>query len=251
MPTTTFVGTAKDDHIEHVDGSDQRYNLLYGKGGDDVLGSIYPGDVEMYGGAGRDYLSVSIPGSAIIYGGAGKDQIVVLAEASRVEGGGGNDRILVSAGVDVVRGGKGRDYIDAGAFGVRSEGGLAVVTGGVDQVYGGKGADVFVCRPEPAHYTVPEHGFNHIMDFQPGKDRLKFADLGLTLFDDPRDDEGFVVNGTEATAAIPTFIYDPESGDVFYDEDGTGRDGMNIAPVHIAKLEPGLHLGNGDILFSW
>src|SRR5882724_4976494 len=85
---TTFIGTAGNDFQE------TGWNDLYGKAGNDLLGSDQPGADGIYGGKGSDFLYVgSPPGTGHIEGADGKDTIIGHLLDDQLFGGNGDDLI--------------------------------------------------------------------------------------------------------------------------------------------------------------
>ena len=56
----TFRGT------NHNDDRDTGFDTLFGRGGDDLLGSDQSGHISIYGGAGWDYLFVAVDPTALL-----------------------------------------------------------------------------------------------------------------------------------------------------------------------------------------
>lgn len=88
--------------------------------------------------------------------------------------------------------------------------------GGGDTLYGGGGADTFVLDSTSNPVTI--------LDFQHGVDKiaLDHAVFGLTSAGSLASQGVSLVIGSAATAAGKTLLYDPSTGLISYDADGTG-----------------------------
>jgi Ca2+-binding RTX toxin-like protein len=148
-------------------------------------------------------------------GGGGNDTI---------SGGGGNDRISGRGGDDRIFGGGGKDTIGGG--------------GGHDRLTGGAGADTFVFRSSAADNS------DIVTDFKHGFDKLAFDHATFDTLDAGDLPMGAFFVGTEAGDADDRFIYDQQTGRLFYDEDGTGAN----AQVLVATLTNHEALTYEDIL---
>ena len=92
--------------------------------------------------------------------------------------------------------------------------------------------------------AAPDSGIDTITNFQKGETielRAKdFAGLSKGALDD-----GAFVTGTEAREADDRIIYDPSTGALYHDADGTGA----AAPVQFAQLPANLaDFGAGNFL---
>ncbi|GAB3663126.1 peroxidase family protein [Ramlibacter alkalitolerans] len=117
-------GTAGNDVLV----GDDRYERIYGLGGDDQLFGMGASDV-LVGGLGNDVIS----------GGDGDDTL---------DGGAGNDTLVGGDGDDILDGGLGNDTIDGGAG---NDTILAGVGHGIDSVDGGDGDDTLVLTGNAAN----------------------------------------------------------------------------------------------------
>ena len=152
-------GDAGDETLDGGDGSD----LLFGLGGTDVLLGGAGNDF-LYGGrdgdtahgqAGDDLVRGNL-GSDLLTGGGGVDRIYGGGSNDTLQGDGGNDYLVGENGADRIEGGTGEDSLTGGLFGA-----------------GGDGArDTFV--------FAPGSGFDRVLDFEVGTDRLDVSDYGLT-----------------------------------------------------------------------
>ena len=203
--------------------------LQGGKGQDLLLGN--DGADRLKGGDGADRLN----------GGAGKDALFGGAGKDDVQGGAGADSLHGGNGGDTLGGGKGDDALFGGDGGDILNGGL-----GDDRLAGGKGPDTFVFST-----ALGPHNVDTIADFGAGdvialdasifegigpKGELADALFATSLFD----------TGVHPIHPDARIIYNPLSGDVFYDENGNQPGGL----ILFAKVAPQTNLGHGDFLVS-
>jgi len=249
-------GDDSDNVIDGGAGNDRIYGLgghdwLIGGAGDD---SLYGGDGNdvLDGGAGADVLSGSSGYDTVIYtnatdgvvadltdhnnnaGGAAGDRFSSIENLSGsrfddvlrgssfhnvLDGGAGHDQLFGMAGNDTIRGGDGNDFIDGGA--------------GKDTLTGGFGTDTF-------YFASPAEAGDTITDFTVG-DVIALSGAGFGIADD--DMVRFSLDGM-ATEHLPTILYDPSTGRVNWDADGSG----GIRPVSLAVLENAPELALHDFI---
>ena len=161
-----IYGNDGDDQINGGTGSD----YLDGGVGNDTLHGGNNGHDTIKGGAGDDQINGGV-GNDNLNGGDGHDTLYGHADHDQIKGGAGNDYIDSGVGNDTVKGGAGNDYINSGAGDDRLDGGAGNDTldagAGRDRVKGGAGNDIFV--------LTPEYGFNEILDFKDGEDKIKLG----------------------------------------------------------------------------
>jgi Ca2+-binding RTX toxin-like protein len=128
----------------------------------------------------------------------------------------GNDTLFGLAGNDTINGGAGNDIVFGGA--------------GVDLLYGGAGSDVF-------GFNSPTEGIDKINDFVVGEDRISISSAGFggtsVVGNVGVLDASRFMLGTSATAASQRFIYNVNSGALFFDADGSGT---SATQVRLAQL---------------
>lgn len=133
------------------------------------------------------------------------------AEGNHLAGTAGRDRLHGLGGDDTLKGNAANDFLSGGS--------------GRDTLTGGLGKDTF-------HFNDLNGEGDVISDFTPGEDKIRlaadvFAALGADLT------EGEFREGATFDAAS-RILYVPESGDLFYDADGSGdADAAHL----IARLE--------------
>jgi Ca2+-binding RTX toxin-like protein len=245
-------GGSGDDLLAGGSGGDR---LLGGSGLDRLVGGS--GDDELSGAAGRDNLS----------GGFGDDRLIGGRGIDRMSGGGGDDTYGVDDGRDRVFEAEGggidtvwsstsytasshvENLVLTGADHANATGNAApnAITGnrggntingrgGSDELRGGAGADRFVFDTELNAFS----NVDWIMDFSVTEDRIQ---LQHSIFGElsPYGVRWFEFHtGTAAHDSDDRLIYNRQSGEIFYDADGSG----SVDAVLFATVQPGLALTN-------
>lgn len=144
-----------------------------------------------------------------------------------------DDVINAQAGNDLVRGLSGDDVL-------RGEAGDDTLVGGAgnDTLVGGLGADLFQLNP-------PTEGIDRIEDFSAveGDFLLISADeIGSELSLGTLDAEAFTI-GLAASRASDRFVYNPFTGSLYFDADGTGPNEI----VKIAQMSENVVLEHSSI----
>lgn len=141
-------------------------------------------------------------------------------------GDGGNDLLVGDAGNDLLRGENGFDILDGGE--------------GADILVGGAGRDVF-------RYSGMADRGDRIVDFTPGEDHIRVdaAGFGGDLFPGQRV-ELVVSTGAATFNEDGAFLYNPVSGDLFFDVSGAGFS----PPLLLARLEDAPAITARDILVA-
>jgi len=170
---------------------------LFGRDHHDLIGGFAGNDM-LRGGGGPDSLS----------GGAGNDTLL---------GASGSDRLLGNDGNDFLLGGNADDFLAGGA--------------GSDRLLGGKGADTLEGGADRDRFRwtrLTDFG-DTILDFNAEEDRLQFrrSMLNSDLT------KGFIqasqlTHGSSAMGASDRFIYDKNSGQLFFDGDGSGSEQQTL-----------------------
>jgi hypothetical protein len=161
----------------------------------------------------------------VINGTNSGENLVGTSGADTIQGYGSTDGIYGGAGKDSISGGAGGDWLFGQA--------------GADTITGGEGWDQFVFD------TSPSSGVDRITDFSPLYDAMRLDDRIFTAAGP---------NGVISTAAFwrgsgahdstDRIIYDPQTGHVTYDADGTGP----LAAQAVANLSPGLNVQTSDFV---
>ncbi len=182
------------------------------------------------GGDGDDGL-VGDSGADTLRGGAGADTIEGGEGADALFGDAGNDRLTGGGGNDVLRGGAGADRLDGGDGADQLSGG-----GGYDTLAGGAGADSFLFD------ATPQSGVVTIEDFVSGQDRFLLDAGSLAGLSTGRLSEDAFVTGGRALDAEDRILYDPATGRLWFDADGSGAG----AAIRFAAVRPDLDLSHRD-----
>ena len=136
----------------------------------------------------------------------------------------GSQSIIGGAGNDTLNGGRGDDALVGGV--------------GDDWLIGGAGKDKFL-------YLTPDGGGDRILDFQVGSDKFTITAktfLGGYLAPGALNPAQFSVNGPSLNYG--QIVYMAGSGDVYWDENGVGEDGM----YWLARLDNVHNLSASDFL---
>ncbi|MBE9191992.1 calcium-binding protein [Gloeocapsopsis crepidinum LEGE 06123] len=175
-------------------------------------------------------------GSDILIGTESNDWILGLAGADILYGDAGSDTIRGGAGADILYGDSGKDLLIGGIGNDILAGGY-----GVDTLTGGSGTDRF-------SFSFPNQGTDIITDFVVADDTIvvspRYFGSGLK--------PGAVIKphqfrlGTTASDASDRFIYNRNSGALYFDRDGIGPSKQ----VQIATLTNKPLLSHADIFVS-
>jgi Ca2+-binding RTX toxin-like protein len=231
-------GTFLDELINGFGGND---SLSGGDGNDQILGGN--GNDTLNGGTGNDYI-VGGAGGDTMDGGTGFDTLdtsfyhggytldMVTGVTNffdefaynfeKVKTGDGNDAIggnaannviILGAGADFAFGGPGADTLRGNAGADRLNGGF-----GIDRLEGGAGQDTFVFNSQ----LNGSQNSDFLPDFDAAADTIRLSSAIFTSLAAGALGGGAFQAGTGATTAQHRIIYDNETGDIYYDADGTG-----------------------------
>jgi uncharacterized repeat protein (TIGR01451 family) len=164
-------------------------------------------------------------------------QLDIAAGDKILFGTAGNDNLSSSSGNDILDGLDGNDVLDGGD-------GNDILRGSSDNdtLTGGTGSDNFA-------FGSPTEGVDTIEDFESSEgERLVVlaAGFGGGLTPDAVLKESQFVLGTTAADSDDRFIYDPATGNLFFDPDGTG----DAPQQQIATLTGAPSLSAADIFVS-
>ncbi len=203
----SLIGTNQNDIIRGLAGNDtlrggNGSDTLYGGLGNDSLNGGTENDT-LYGDDGNDTL-LGETGNDVLYGGLGNDSLDGGTGNDTLYGDDGNDTLLGRNGNDLLVGGKGRDFFT-----------------------GGNGNDRFYLN------DTRTGDFDTITDFNIEQDQILISKSEFGLSQDLGTfDPSFFRLGASATAASDRLIYDKTTGNLFFDEDGSGT----LAKIQIAQL---------------
>jgi Ca2+-binding RTX toxin-like protein len=205
-------------------------NSLYGALGNDFLA----GYVAPFTPAAIDFDS----SDDYLDGGAGNDTL---------EGGYGNDSLEGGTGDDTLEGGYDNDSLEGGTGNDTLNGGY-----GIDTLTGGVGVDTFDLYDFYSYNESyePVEQIKTITDFSVTEDTINvsasdyYFNGGLTPGAAITNDQ-FVL-GTAAVDKSNRFIYNQNTGALFFDSDGTGANGQK----QLATLPTGLAMTYADIFVT-
>ena len=141
-----------------------------------------------------------------------------------ISGMNGADRLYGQAGADVISGGAGEDYLYGGL--------------GLDVLSGGTSGDKFVFD------TALNNGVDRITDYWHGMDTIWLQDSVFTKLTIGALVSSAFYSGAAAHDSSDRIIYNPATGALTYDSDGTG----SAAPVQFALIGPGLTITASDFV---
>lgn len=201
-----IFGNDENNYLYGAEGNDLLIEFLYGEDGE-VISDDYLG-----GGGGNDTLR----------GGFGNDSLF---------GRGGNDDLFGEEGNDYLAGGSGNDDLYADDLGGNN-------LYDRDTLTGNDGADTFI-------FYFSSTGSNKITDFVVADDTINVSISGFSeeLTAGAAIAAKQFVIGSAASDAIDRFIYNQETGALFFDFDGTGP----VEQKLFASLSPDLAMTNANI----
>lgn len=112
--------------------------------------------------------------------------------------------------------------------------------GGMDILHGLGGADTFAFTS-----SLFGAGADQIADFEVGVDKIALDDAIFTALKPGALDPGAFTVGTAAQDADDRIIYDPATGWLYYDRDGSGASGV---PIHFATVHEGMNVTASDFV---
>jgi hypothetical protein len=178
-----------------------------------------------------DYRTVWIGPYTIIekaVGGPGHEEIIGNSVSNTLSGLGGNDTISGGAGADKIDGGAGNDKLSGGA--------------GHDTLTGGAGADLFVFGISPKGNDDRIVGFNSLDDTIYLDDKI-FGRFAKGFVDPSHFFASTKVDVSGAAKTGQWLLYDTDSGNLYYDNDGNGAH----TKVLVATLAGDPALVSGDL----
>ena len=173
--------------------------------------------------SGQWTMDVYFTASAAITGTSSGETLTGTAAGDTISGLGGADKLYGQAGMDVIYGGDGEDSLYGGS--------------GLDVLTGGGSYDKFVFN------AALTSGVDRITDFWHGVDKiwLENAVFKALTTTGALASSAFHI-GTAAHDATDRIVYNPATGALSYDADGTGA----AAPAQFALIGPGLSMTASD-----
>jgi Ca2+-binding RTX toxin-like protein len=215
-----LTGSSGDNRIDGGSGNDM---LIGGLGNDTLIGGLGI-DTASYAGTSSSVTVSLALSSAQNTGGAGTDTMTLI---ENLIGGSGNDVLTGSSGDNRIDGGSGNDTLIGGL--------------GNDILTGGAGLDRFVFNT-----TLGASNVDSISDFVVADDTICLENSGIfsALSAVGILSVGAFQIGAAATQTDDRIIYNPTTGALFYDADGSGSG----AAIQISTLGTGLSLTHADFL---
>ncbi|MET0430465.1 MAG: M10 family metallopeptidase [Microvirga sp.] len=205
--TAFFVGPRDEYVISHADAF--TFTVTDGRSGRDGSDRLVDVDIIQFAdqtfmaGATSAALAAGVPAAPVqvLSGGGSRDRLVGSADGDRIQGFGGNDVLDGKAGDDQLVGGRGKDLL-----------------------IGGLGRDTFVFDVRPTAANV-----DRIKDFKAAVDVMQLENGAMPAVGKAgllkRD---AFYKGSAAHDASDRVIYDPMSGALSYDPDGSGPAGARL-----------------------
>jgi Ca2+-binding RTX toxin-like protein len=216
------IGNALDNRIT---GGTERDTLSAGAGDDEIRGGTGAAN-QLIGGLGNDRYIITAAGDTVIeFASEGIDEVQTAMSFHILRP--NVENLTFSATTNNV--GRG-NYLDNVMLG---NGGNDILQGfgGADTYTGGSGRDIFL---------IDGSAVDTITDFESGIDDILLDATGFTITGTIK-----FVNGTAATTADSSFLYDSATGVVSYDPDGTGA----AAAFAVVNLAAGTAMAINDISF--
>ncbi len=242
-----------------LDDAGLTVRLNGGAGDDTYLIASSTASIKELAGGGRDHVITTLASYTLTshledltfagaastrfngYGNALDNAITGGEAADFVFGYAGDDQLNGGGGADYLDGGEGNDLLDGGSGGDLLLGGAGadLLIGGLgnDQLSGGNGADTF--RFDTA---LGPGNIDSITDFASGSDVIELDRSVFAAIAPGALAAAAFETGTSATSTDTRIVYDPATGSIYYDADGSGAGDQ----VLFAVLSPGAALTAGD-----
>jgi Ca2+-binding RTX toxin-like protein len=209
-------------YFENVNGGsrndkltgDIRSNMLNGNAGHDIVNGG-SGNDRIYGGSGNDDSNAGA-GADIVKGGSGNDEFY---------GSSGNDKLYGESGIDRLSGGSGNDFLIGGSD--------------RDTIDSGSGRDTILFDAALSSLNV-----DTVVVFSVADDTIRLENAIFKTLPTGMLAANRFFAGAAASDADDRIVYDPSSGELYYDSNGNGSGGA----IQFAKLSAGLALTNADFL---
>ncbi|MBM6594713.1 CAP domain-containing protein [Microvirga pudoricolor] len=166
-----------------------------------------------------------MPAASVINGTASGERLAGTSLSDTIKGRAGNDTLIGRGGNDKLYGQAGNDVLNGG--------------GGSDLLVGGPGRDAFVFTAKPSASR-----FDTIRDFSVRDDTIRLENKVFKGLKAGKLAAEAFYKGVAAHDADDRIVYDPTTGSLSYDPDGTGAG----AAVKFAQLKANLKLTASDFL---
>jgi Ca2+-binding RTX toxin-like protein len=226
FPKTTFVDPDRGDV------------LTYSVSGAPTWLTIDPQSGKLSGTL--DYAAADTPSLTVTLQASDKQSLsastpltIKLVNVAKIVGTADNNTLIAGAGADSITGLAGNDTLSGGAGNDTLVGGL-----GDDQLTGGDGQDRFVFES-----SIKNGGdVDTVTDFASGSDTIALAGSVFTKLrgDSDLSDNMWLTNSSSAQTTRSYLVFDPQSGLLSYDPDGSGpANSIGICTlVGVTKLAP-------------
>jgi Ca2+-binding RTX toxin-like protein len=151
-------------------------------------------------------------------------------------GGDGSDRLIGNSARNILKGGSGSDTLTGAAGNDKLYGGADD-----DRLAGGAGQDTFYFN-SPLSNAPSASNIDRVTDFNTDSDLIHLEDTIFQGIRKGKMHKSAFTTGTAAKDSNDRIIYDKHSGDLFYDQDGTG----SLAQIKFAVLNRNLKLSAAD-----
>jgi len=243
----TKKGSNKSDRLTGGNGDD----VLYGLGGNDILDGGKGGDDDIIAGDGNDTIRGHLADNDAVDGGKGTDTLDYSREISSGYFYSDSGVGYVSAGPEIdvfksienFRGTKADDIINV----VNSHGGYGFGGNGADfiNVYGGvmrgdRGLDWLLGYDGTSDVFWLQRGKGEdiVYEFESGLDKIRLDGDEFHLGAMVGIYEINATSGHAATLAKPQLLYDTNTSELYYDDDGTGSKAAELIATFSGSNTP-------------
>jgi serralysin len=155
-------------------------------------------------------------------------------------GGDGSDRLIGNSARNTLKGGYGSDTLTGASGNDKLYGGT-----GDDRLTGGAGRDILYFNTALSDAPSASN-IDRITDFNTVSDLIYLEDAIFRGIKKGKMHKSAFTTGTAAKDSKDRIVYDKQSGDLFYDQDGTG----DLAQIKFAVLNRSLKLSAADFYIA-
>ena len=230
VPKTTFVDPDRGDVLTYSLGNAPAWLTI-----DPETGKL-SGTLN-YAAADTPSLTVTIQATDKQLLSASTPLTINLVNVSKIVGTADNNTLIAGAGADSISGLAGNDELNGGEGDDTLVGGL-----GDDRLTGGEGQDRFVFESE----SKDGGNLDTVTDFVSGIDKIALAGSIFTALrgGTPLSDNLWLTTSTSPATARSNLVFDPQSGLLSYDPDGSGP----AASIAICTLMGVTKLTSNDLM---